>query len=310
MTDDARATANGVTTVEWRVTRVDRGWSSLRSVDGTDEHRVRNIGADVAVGDIVTADEDKVTSVRPRTSAIIRRRAGEGSKAAKDVIAANVDVVLVVQAADQKVSERRIERELTVAFDSLARPVLVMNKCDLVSPVDLVEKLDKARQVSAGVPVQPVSATTGEGIRQLLDLVPVGSSLALIGASGVGKSSLANALHGTDRQSVGSVREGDQRGRHTTTAAELLELPDGRWLVDTPGLRVVSLWLSGRGLERAFPEIFALADSCRFRDCKHDQEPGCAVNSAVGSGVLDPKRLENLKALVAEEAELEKLMEE
>jgi ribosome biogenesis GTPase len=131
----------------------------------------------------------------------------------------------------------------------------------------------------------------------------------VIGASGVGKSSLTNALSGTTSQVTGEVREGDQRGRHTTTAAELVPLPDGRWLVDTPGLRVVSLWLSGRGIERAFPEIFALADDCKFRDCKHETEPGCAVRTAVDSGVLDAERVASMKELVAEEAELEALME-
>jgi ribosome biogenesis GTPase len=167
----------------------------------------------------------------------------------------------------------------------------------------------EVERVSAGVPVRAVSATTGDGLAELVAELPTGCAIALIGASGVGKSSLANALSGSVSQATGEVRDGDQRGRHTTTAAELIELPNGRWLVDTPGLRVVSLWLSGHGIERAFPEIFSLADSCKFRDCKHETEPGCAVAAAVARGALDAKRLASMKELVAEEAELEELME-
>ena len=309
MTSDARATSNDASTMKWRVIRIDRGWSTLRSIENDDESRVRNIGAEVAVGDIVTIDAERVTSVLPRKSAITRRRSGEGARVQKDVIAANVDVVLVVQAADQEVNPRRIERELTVALDSMAEPRLVLNKSDLVSPTVCAERVAGVELVSAGVPVHTVSATTGDGLDELVADLPAGCAIALIGASGVGKSSLANALSGSVRQATGEVREGDQRGRHTTTAAELIELPHGRWLVDTPGLRVVSLWLSGRGIERAFSEIFDLADSCKFRDCKHESEPGCAVAAAVASGALDAKRLASMKELVAEEAELEELME-
>ena len=295
--------------MNWRVIRIDRGWSTLRSIENDEEARVRNIGAEVAVGDIVTIDGERVTSVLPRKSAITRRRSGEGARVQKDVIAANVDVVLVVQAADQEVNPRRIERELTVALDSMAAPWLVLNKADLVLPAVLDERVREVERVSAGVPVRAVSATTGEGLAELLAELPTGCAIALIGASGVGKSSLANALSGSVSQATGEVRDGDQRGRHTTTAAELIELANGRWLVDTPGLRVVSLWLSGHGIERAFPEIFSLADSCKFRDCKHETEPGCAVVAAVASGALDAKRLASMKELVAEEAELEELME-
>jgi len=308
MTNDATTLLTDEGSAKWRITRIDRGWSTLRKVGSGDESRVRNIGAEVAVGDIVTIDGERVTSVSTRSSAITRRRAGDGMRAIKDVIAANVDVVLVVQAADQPVNPRRIERELTVALDSMAAPVLVLNKCDLVAPGVLKERVSAVERVSAGVPVHVVSATTGEGLPRLLGQLPVGCAIAMIGASGVGKSSLANAMSGSSNQATGEVRGGDQRGRHTTSAAELVEMPEGRWLVDTPGLRVVSLWLSGRGIERAFPEIFALADDCKFRNCKHETEPGCAVQSAVASGSLEAERLASMKELVAEEAELEALI--
>ena len=309
MTSDAPTSHGDNSSAKWRVTRIDRGWSTVCDVDGDDESRVRNIGADVAVGDIVTIDGERVTSVLTRSSAIIRRRAGDGVRVKRDVIAANVDVVLVVQAADQEVNPRRIERELTVALDSMAAPVLVLNKCDLVAAELMAKRRAEVTKVSAGVPVHAVSSTTGEGLDALVADLPSRCSIAVIGASGVGKSSLTNALSGTTSQATGEVREGDQRGRHTTTAAELVPLPADRWLVDTPGLRVVSLWLSGRGIERAFPEIFAVADDCKFRDCKHETEPGCAVRAAVEAGLLDAERLASMKELVAEEAELEALME-
>jgi ribosome biogenesis GTPase len=132
-----------------------------------------------------------------------------------------------------------------------------------------------------------------------------GSTLALLGASGVGKSTIVNFLLGRDEMATGAVRDGDQRGRHTTVATRLLPVPGGGWLIDTPGFRAVSLWLSGRGIERAFSDVFSLMDDCRFRDCKHDREPGCAVRAAISAGALDPSRFASLERLVAEEAAVE-----
>jgi ribosome biogenesis GTPase len=158
--------------------------------------------------------------------------------------------------------------------------------------------------VAPGVEVLVASGITGEGVEVLRGHAAGNATIALLGSSGVGKSTLVNALVGQSRQATAAVR-GDERGRHTTTASELVRLPGEGWLIDTPGVRAVSLWSSGRGIERAFADVFELMDHCRFRDCKHDTEPGCAVNDAVAGGLLDVRRLDSMKRLVAEEAVLE-----
>ena len=155
------------------------------------------------------------------------------------------------------------------------------------------------------MPVLLASGKTAEGVEAIRSHAEGNRTLTFLGASGVGKSTLVNALVGAERQATSAVREGDQRGRHTTVAAELVPLPGEGWLIDTPGVRALSLWLSGNGIERAFADVFDLMDHCRFRDCKHDQEPGCAVQAAIAAGKLDPVRLRSLERLIEEEAALE-----
>lgn len=278
----------------------------LQDVD-SEPVRVRNIGADVAVGDWVvpSADGERVEHVLPRRSAFVRRASFEGSRAESHTLAANIDVVLLLHGLTSAASPRRLERELVLAFDSGADPVLVLSKRDLVDEAQAAEVRDALVAVAPGVPVMEASGVTGNGVEAIAALAHGTGTLALLGASGVGKSTLVNALVGHQRQQTADVREGDQRGRHTTVAAELVPLPGGGWLIDTPGLRAVSLWSSVRGIELAFADVFELTDHCRFRDCKHDDEPGCAVQSAIAAGRLDPARLDSLKKLVAEEAALE-----
>jgi len=293
-----------------RISRLDRGWSTvIRSLDEASGSaapaRVRNIGAHVAVGDWVVPSDDgeRVDHVLARRSAFTRRASFDGMRAVSHTIAANVDVVALVHALGSPPSPRRLERELVLAFDSGAAPVIVLTKTDLVSdPSPSVEAL---REVALGVPVLVASGTTGEGVGEISNLAADERTLAFLGASGVGKSTLVNALLGRERQATTEVREGDQRGRHTTIAVELLRLPGTGWLIDTPGVRAVSLWLSGDGIEQAFADVFDLMDSCRFRDCKHDREPGCAVQQAIADGQLDPVRLSSLERLIEEEAALE-----
>ena len=304
-----------------RVSRIDRGWSTIltsgvhEAVDGVE--RVRNIGAEVAVGDwvIISDDLEKIDHVLSRSSALTRRASSDTVRAESHTVAANIDTVLVVQAATPDPNLRRIERELVLAFDSGAQPVLVFNKIDEMDAEGLSLMVRRVEPVLAGVPLHFASAKTGAGLDGLRAYTYIYDSeknvasspqtIALLGASGVGKSTLINTLSGHDGQATGAVREGDQRGRHTTTAAELVRLVNGGWLIDTPGLRAVSLWMSNHGIERAFSDIFALAESCKFRDCKHEDEPSCSVQAAVERGDVSPERLANMKMLVAEELELE-----
>ncbi len=288
-----------------RVSRLDRGWSTVLVSLDEPPLRMRNIGADVAVGDFVVVSEDgeRVQEVLPRHSAFVRRASFEGNRAEAHTIAANIAVVMLIHALTSPPNQRRLERELVLAWDSGARPVVVLTKNDLID--DPSTTLAALQDVAPGVDVRVASGISGIGVEELRGYAADNGTIALLGASGVGKSTLVNALVGQERQATAVVREGDQRGRHTTTASELVRLPGDGWLIDTPGVRAVSLWSSGRGIERAFADVFELMDHCRFRDCKHEQEPGCAVNAAIDAGLLDPRRLESMKRLVAEEAVLE-----
>ena len=304
--------ARGPSAPPARVTRLDRGWSTLLERADGEPFRVRNIGADVAVGDWVvpSADRERIEHVLPRVSAFVRRASFEGDRAEAQTIAANIDTVVLVHALTSPPNQRRLERELVLAFDSGATPAIVLTKDDLVDAATAAATIDALVAVAAGVPVMVASGITGTGMRELRALVRDDGTMALLGASGVGKSTLVNALVGGEAQRTSAVREGDQRGRHTTTAVELIGLPrspgsSNGWLIDTPGVRAVSLWSSGSGIERAFVDVFDLADRCRFRDCKHEDEPDCAVLAAIEEGRLDARRLDAVKRLVAEEQALE-----
>ncbi|MFV0306772.1 MAG: ribosome small subunit-dependent GTPase A [Desertimonas sp.] len=296
-----------------RIARLDRGWSTVwREAPATgsgpsadDGVRVRNLGADVAVGDwiVPSADEERVEHVLSRRSAFVRRRSFEGNRAESDTLAANIDVVFLTHSMAVPPNPRRLERELVLAFDSGADPVVVLTKGDLVDDAEPARREDL--EVSLGVPVIVTSGRTEAGVDDLRAFARDNRTLAFLGASGVGKSTLVNALVGHDVQATTEVRGGDHRGRHTTVAAQLVGVPGEGWLIDTPGVRALSLWLSGNGIEQAFADVFDLMDHCRFRDCKHDREPGCAVREALDEGRLDPGRFASLERLVAEEAALE-----
>ena len=228
-----------------------------------------------------------------RTSAFVRRAAGKRSD--RQVVAANIDAVLVVCAVGGDFNVRRIERYLAPIRQSGAEAVVVVSKADLVA--DLGGFAEALAAVSETTPVHFVSAFAGDGVDAIRPYVAVGRTAALVGSSGAGKSTLTNALLGEDVMAVHAVRAGDDHGRHTTTHRQLLPVPGGGAIIDTPGMRELQLWDGADGLEAVFADIHALADACAFRDCGHTGEPGCAVAAAVEAGELDPGRLANYDKL-------------
>lgn len=257
-----------------------------------------------AVGDWVALELHGANSpaliqeVLPRRSKFVRKVAGK--KIAEQVMAANVDVALLVCALDADFSPRRIERYLAQCWESGAKPVIVLNKADACQNVpDRAEEMERAAK---GVEVCVVSAKTGDGFGELSGFLKPGHTVVLLGSSGVGKSTIANRLLGAAVQEVKEVRESDSKGRHTTTARELFLLPGKALLMDTPGMREFQLWDAEEGVAETFMDIDELAAHCRFGDCQHEGEPGCAVSAAVDEGTLDQARLENWRKLLREQA--------
>jgi ribosome biogenesis GTPase / thiamine phosphate phosphatase len=237
-----------------------------------------------------------IDRILPRRSAIARKVKGKAAEV--QVIAANVDTVFLVSGLDRDFNLRRIERALVAVWDTGAQPVVVLTKSDLSAEV--ADQVKAVEAVAAGVPVHAVSSREGIGLAALDPYRRRGSTIALLGSSGVGKSTLINRLLGWDRQDTGRVRAHDSRGRHTTTKRELIVLPDGGVLVDTPGLRELQLWEGEGGLDAVFADVTADAGACRFRDCSHHEEPGCAVRAAWAAGGVTPERVESYRKLQRE----------
>jgi ribosome biogenesis GTPase / thiamine phosphate phosphatase len=267
----------------------------LGDVSGRLRHEARGPEDFPAVGDWVgvapRAGEGKTTIhlVLPRRTAFVRRAAGGRDEC--HVLAANVDTIFLIAGLDGDFNPRRIERALVLAWDSGAEPVVVLNKADL--PTDVENRRREMRAAASGVPVLVVSAREGTGLDALRTYLTPGRTIALLGSSGAGKSTLANRLLGDERLRTSEVRRHDQRGRHTTTHREILPLSGGALLLDTPGLRELQLWAGEDALGSAFSDVAALAAGCRFRDCRHQGEPGCAVAAAVDSGALAEERLQS-----------------
>jgi ribosome biogenesis GTPase / thiamine phosphate phosphatase len=230
-----------------------------------------------------------IRAILSRSSAFARGEATSGQHVAEQVVAANVDTAFLVSALTRDLNPRRIERYLLLTWSSGAAPVVVLNKSDIVE--DLAAAVAAVAAVAGDVPIHPVSAVTHDGLAGLAPYLVPGRTVCLLGSSGVGKSTLANALLGEARQLVKAERADDSRGRHATTARELFPLPCGALLIDTPGLRSVGLWDDGTGLDAAFDDLLTIAERCRFRDCRHASEPGCAVRAAIASGELAEERL-------------------
>jgi ribosome biogenesis GTPase len=293
-----------------RVVEAHRGaWRLAGSVDHLADlgGRVRHAAATAAelpaVGDWVCASAEGqgravIRRVLARRTAIVRAAAGAAS--GPQVIAANVDTLFVVTAFTQDLNPNRIDRYVTMAWEGGATPVVLINKADLCADADAAAAALRARVPF--VDVHAVSAVSDDGTLPLAPYLAPARTVALVGSSGVGKSSLVNRLLGRDTFATRPTRDGDGRGRHTTTGRHLVALPGGALLVDTPGMRELQPWGDGTALDATFEDIAALADRCRFGDCRHAGEPGCAVQEAVTAGSLPPERLESFRRLEGEAA--------
>jgi ribosome biogenesis GTPase len=295
-----------------RVTRVDRGAVNVQSETGTatvsiagqlDSH---GEAGPPAVGDWIGMDlignDGVVRAILPRTGALARRRPGKGDR--EQVAAANVDLVLVVDALDRGPNPRRIERACAIAWDGGATPIVVLTKLDLCHDADAA--FARAREGAPFVDLLLVSAKAGFGMEILNDRLVEGSTAVLLGPSGAGKSTLANRLLGEERLAVADVRDADRKGRHTTTHRELFVLPSGACLIDTPGVRELGLSLDPEAVSAAFPEIEEAALRCFYGDCRHEMEPGCAVQEAVDLEHLNAGRLSSFLRLRREAEDLER----
>jgi ribosome biogenesis GTPase / thiamine phosphate phosphatase len=280
---------------------------ALAEVAGTLRHQARGPEDRPAVGDWVAlrpGDAGRrgvVQAVLPRRTAFVRRAAGDPTVV--QVLAANVDTVFLVMGLDGDFNPRRLERALVLAWESGALPVVLLNKADVCDDPD--GRRAEIEAVAPGVPVRVIAAKPGEGLEALAPWLVPGHTVALLGSSGVGKSTLVNRLLGREKQKTRAVRAADQRGRHTTSHRELILLPGGALLLDTPGLRELQLWSDGAGFEAAFGDVHELSSTCRFTDCRHGSEPGCAVRAAVAGGRLDPARLDSFLKLQGELRALE-----
>ena len=261
------------------------------------------------VGDYVMIDyiengDSRILSTLPRRTFFARR--APGTIPGEQAVAANFDYVFVLQSMNQNFNLRRMERYLTLALQSGATPVVVLTKADLAK--DAVTWLARAAQVAGSAEVRAVSARTRYGLDGLGEYLQPGRTLVFLGSSGVGKSSLVNALAGEELMEEGGIRLQDGRGRHTTTHRELIRLPGGALIIDTPGMRELGIWEAEEGLADAFADVERFLGQCRFSDCRHEREPGCAVRAALQSGELDAARWESYQKLHAETADRETIL--
>lgn len=284
----------------------------IAEVSGRLRHQTATQDAMPVVGDWVSArihaDEDKATieTVLPRRTSFSRKAAGEATR--RQLVAANIDVIFLVCGLDGDFNLRRIERYLVAIADSGARAVIVLNKADMSSEPDRARA--EVEALTPASPIHVISCLEEGGVEPLTEHLSLGRTIALLGSSGVGKSTIINRMLGTERQRTGGVRRRDRRGRHTTTQRELIVLPTGGLLIDTPGMRELQLWDADVATDDAFDDIEALSAGCRFRDCRHDQEPHCAVRGAVEAGTLPAARLDNYRTLTREADELRRRREE
>lgn len=288
-----------------RVSGVNKNVCKALTKDGEVKARVagrlRQEGMYPAVGDWVALARDEsgtytIKAILPRKSKISRKDAGRVT--GEQVIVTNIDAAFIMTSLNKDLNLRRLERYLAIVRQSGAEPVIVLSKADICADIDA--SVRAVMEIATDVPVYAISATLKTGIEQLSPYLREGRSVALLGSSGVGKSTLINALEGVERQKVADIREDDSRGRHTTTARELIILASGGVIVDNPGMRELQLWDADEGLQSTFADIEALGAQCRFSDCRHETEPGCAIRKALQDGTLSEIRLESYRKLQRE----------
>ena len=271
-------------------------------ITGKFRHQTRQPEDFPAVGDwvVISLRESEksatIHSILPRRSKFSRQSIGAMTE--EQIVAANVDTVFLVSGLDGDFNPRRIERYLIWAWESGANPVILLNKADLCKNIE--DCFNQVENIALGVPIITLSAANSQGLDALQPYLQQGKTVALLGSSGVGKSTITNQLKGEMVQAVKAVRQGDDRGRHTTTHRELILLPNGSLIIDTPGMREIQIWARENSLQSTFEDIETLAQKCRFRNCQHGQEPGCAIQEALQSGNLDYSRFLSYQKLQKE----------
>ena len=268
----------------------------------TDGDEFPTVGDFVVVSLRISEKRATIHKVLPRKSKFSRKVAGINTK--EQIVASNIDTIFLVNSLNKDFNARRIERYLIIAFESGATPIILLSKADLCE--DLEEKLNQTEKVAMGVPIHIISALDKRGMNDLNEYLKPGKTIALLGSSGVGKSTLLNFLAGEMVQETKEVRAYDDKGRHTSTSREMFILDSGAIMIDTPGMRELQLWGGTEGISEAFEDIETIASQCRFSDCMHLKEPGCAIKKAIEDGIIDEKRFKSYSTLQKEITMIEK----